>query len=226
MIFTFGDSWGAGAELKPNEYPFIHWFAEELEIEYKNFSLQGSSLGIILHTIVEQISTISNKDIVLIIVPPDARWYDENKENGFYTLMSWQDEDYFKFLNNKTLEWFRYHHALFVYSIQKILNDIGCYYIMAHNYGQIEELKKYDLQIDYKKFLSNTDLTNLLSDKPKIWYSYAEHLDIEHRFDQADGPPDNFFTGKYFEGCKCHPNELGHKQISKLFLEKYYIDQK
>jgi hypothetical protein len=225
MIFCFGDSWGAGAELKFNEHPFVHWFAKELGSNYKNFSKEGSSLGIILHTLIDQITAITKNDTVLVIIPPDARWYDENAEKGFYTVMNWQREDYFKFLNNKTLEWFRYHHALFVYAIQKILNDIGCYYIMAHNYGQIKELQKYKLQIDYQRFLSDTDLSNLLSDKPKIWKSYPEDLPPEHRFDQ-DGPPDNLFTGKYFEGCKCHPNELGHKRIAELMIQKYNRDKK
>lgn len=225
MIFCFGDSWGAGAELKYGEKPFVYWLAKSLQLEYTNFSKQGYSLGMILHTLVSKHSRIKSDDLVFVIIPPDARWYDENKEKGFYTLMNWQRDDYFKFLNNKTLEWFKYHHALFIYTIQKILNDIGCYYIMAHNYGQINETQKYNLNIDYTKFLSNTDLSNLLSDTTQVWLSYPYTLPPENRFDQ-DGPPDNLFTGKYFEGCKCHPNELGHKRIAEMFLEKYLNEKK
>ena len=98
MIFCFGDSWGAGAELKFNEHPFVHWVAKELGSNYKNFSKEGSSLGIILHTLVEQITAITKNDTVLVIIPPDARWYDENAEKGFYTVMNCQREDYFKSL--------------------------------------------------------------------------------------------------------------------------------
>jgi hypothetical protein len=225
MIYCFGDSWGAGAELSTEECPFVHWFAKSLGTNYKNYSKEGSSLGIILHTLVETISSIKKDDTVLIIIPPDARWYDENRAQGFYTLMNWQRKDYFKFLNNKTLEWFKYHHALFIYTIQKILTDIGCYYIMAHNYGQINETQKYGLSINYQKFLSDIDLTNLLSEVPTTWLSYPNHLPPDRMFDQ-DGPPDNIFTGKYFEGCKQHPNELGHKRIAELLLEKYNRDKK
>jgi hypothetical protein len=225
MIFCFGDSWGAGAELKIGENPFIHWVADSLKLEYRNFSKEGDSLGMILHTLVSKNSYISKDDLVLVIIPPDARWYDENEKKGFYTLMNWQRDDYFKFLNNKTLEWFKYHHALFIYTIQKILNDIGCYYVMAHNYGQIRETEKYKLKIDYTKFLSDIDLSNLLSEESKTWLSYPEDLPASRRFDQ-DGPPENLFTGKYFEGCKNHPNELGHKYIAKLILEKYNSDKK
>lgn len=219
MIFCFGDSWGAGAELKRGEKPFVYWLASALQADYKNFSKPGYSLGMILHTLVVKHSDIKKDDLVVIIIPPDARWYDENKEKGFYTLMNWQRDDYFKFLNRKTLEWFKYHHALFIYTIQKILNDIGCDYIMAHNYGQINETKKYNLHIDYTKFLNNNDLSTLLSENNKIWLSYPDKLPPENLFDQ-DGPPDNLFQGKYFEGCKSHPNELGHKRIAELILEK------
>lgn len=31
MIFCFGDSWGAGAELKYGEKPFVYWVAKSLE---------------------------------------------------------------------------------------------------------------------------------------------------------------------------------------------------
>ena len=225
MILCFGDSWAAGAELKLNEKPFVHWLASALDSEYKNFAKEGSSLGIILHTIISNISDISSNDTVIIIVPPDTRWYDENEKIGFYSLMNWQRDDYFKFLNNKTLEWFKYHHAVFIYTMQKILNDIGCHYIMAHNYGQINEVYNYGLQIDSSRFLGTNDLANMLSDKTTFWASYPTHLIPEKRYDQ-DGPPDNIFTGKYFQGCKCHPNELGHKRIAELLLEKYTNDKK
>jgi hypothetical protein len=220
-IYCFGDSWGAGAELNAGEHPFVHWTASTLNLPYENLSREGDSLGMILHTIVSSITKIDSDDIVLVIIPPDTRWYDENKEQGFYTLMNWQRDDYFKFLNSKTLEWFKYHHAVFIYTIQKILDDIGCYYILAHNYGQIAETKKYNLSIDYNKFLSNTDLTSLLSGRTSPWKSYADHVPVEHRYDQ-DGPDGQNFTGIYFEGCYQHPNELGHQRIAELLIEKYH----
>lgn len=212
-IYCFGDSWAAGAELKQSEKPFVHWFAENLEKEYINYGQEGASLGIILHTLVMNITQISSDDCVIVIIPPDVRWYDENKEKGFYSLMQWMTEDYTKSLNNKTVEWFKYHHLLFIFSIQKILDDIGCFYVLAHNYGQLPTNETYRIPINYKKFLSKKNLTNLLSDCYDSWKSYQ--LDI-------DGPMhQHVFHGKYFEGTVNHPNELGHKKIAELFLEYY-----
>jgi hypothetical protein len=226
MIYCFGDSWAAGAELKYKQHPFVHWLAEHLNTPYKNFGKNGNSLGLIVHSITQELNNIQSSDIVLVVIPPDSRWYDENSHQGFYSLSSSQREDFLKFLNYKTLEWFKYHHALFVYLIQKMLTDRGCYYIMMHNYGQIDNIKNYNLNIDYDRFLNQQDLTTLLSEKEYTWTNYPDHLEPEHRFDNTDGPSLDIFIGKYFEGCKCHPNELGHKRIAELTLEKYNNDKK
>lgn len=224
-IFCFGDSWAAGAELRINQKPFVYWMAQELGITYKNYGANGSSLGLILHTVISKISQITKDDIVVVVIPPDTRWYDQNEEIGFYSVSNWQRDDYLRFLNNKTLEWFVYHHALFIYSIQKLLDDVGCQYILAHNFGQIDHYKKYNLSIDYSKFLSTESLTELLSEKRSQWQSYPVHLPPEHRYDH-DGPPDTEFVGMYFAGCVHHPNELGHKKISEMILKKLsYIDE-
>lgn len=217
-IYCFGDSWAYGAELQhPQviEHPFVHWFAQALNLTYENHGEEGASLGIILHRLSSTLSKINQDDIVLVIIPPDVRWYDESEEKGFYTLMQWQKEDYMKSLNNKTVEWFKYHHLLFIYAIQKSLNDIGCHYILAHNYGQLPTNDKYKFNIDYNKFLSHADLTTLLSSQshPLRWDSYQL---------EVDGPMySHELPGKYFQGTVCHPNELGHKRIAEMFLEKY-----
>lgn len=218
-LICFGDSWAAGAELTRNQKPFVYWLAQSLNINAINYGREGSSLGIILHAIITNAQKITANDVVIVIVPPDTRWYDENEQQGFYSVQNWQREDYFRFLNNKTLEWFTYHHALFVYAIQKILNDIGCKYVLAHNYGQISDYKKYNLNIDYTRFLSQQSLTDLLSGHTIEWRGYPDHLPAENRYDQ-DGPPAEIFSGIYFEGCQQHPNELGHKKIAELLLQK------
>ena len=215
-VYCFGDSWAYGAELnQPQiiEHPFVHWFAQSLDLDYENHGEEGASMGLILHKLVLNLAKIIANDIVLVILPPDVRWYDENKEKGFYTLMQWQTEDYMKSLNNKTIEWFKYHHLLFIYAIQKSLNDTGCRYILAHNYGQLPINEKYKFNIDYTKFLSTSDLTTLLSSNPRRWDSYQL---------EVDGPMySHEFHGKYFRDTVCHPNELGHKRIAEMFLEKY-----
>lgn len=224
-ILCFGDSWAAGAELKPYEQPFVHWMAQTLSVPYFNFGVQGHSLGMILHTIVDRLQDIDRNSVVIVIIPPDTRWYDQNQEQGFYSVQNYQRDDYFRFLNRKTLEWFRYHHALFIYTAQKIFADIGCQYLMAHNYGQLNEYDKYQLPIDFARFLSTQSLTDLLSDQPVGWKSYPEHLPEWHRYDQ-DGPGPAVFSGRYFEGCDTHPNELGHRYIAELLLEKICHDAK
>lgn len=217
-VHCFGDSWAAGAELADSEYPFVHWLAQSLSMPYKNHGVAGSSLGIILHALITQCSNITKHDIVVVIIPPDTRWYDQN-EHGFYSVQNYQRADYFRFLNNKTLEWFTYHHAVFVYTMQKLLNDLGCRYVLAHNYGQISSYNKYNLPWDHSCFLSDRSLTDLLSGHTIAWQGYPDHLPAETRYDQ-DGPPPEVFTGIYFAGCQQHPNELGHKKIAELILEK------
>jgi hypothetical protein len=218
-IVCFGDSWAAGAELAHRQHPFVYWVAHEFGVQYVNYGKEGSSLGLILHAMVSNIVNLSKDDIVIVVIPPDTRWYDQNDQQGFYSIQNWQRDDYFKFLNNKTLDWFIYHHALFVYTIQKLLNDIGCQYVMMHNYGQILDYKQYSLPIDFSKFLSAQSLTDLLSGHIIEWRGYPDHLPAEHRYDQ-DGPPPEVFSGVYFQGCKQHPNELGHKKIAEIILRK------
>lgn len=229
QVFCFGDSHGAGAELKSFEHPFVHWFAKELDLRYHNFSQEGASLGYILYTVVKHHQLIKKDDIVLVVIPPDTRWYDENEKDGFYSLMNYMKEDYYnKFLNKKTLEWFEYHHALFTYNIQKILQDIGCQYTMILAYGRLGGAH-YNLNIDHSKFLSDRDLINLLSiEQPEQWDNYPHDIvPKEHRF-MFDGPPDIYDkTSPYYQidgKPSGHPNELGHKYIAKLLVEKMNND--
>jgi hypothetical protein len=223
IVYCFGDSWAYGSELNDPqviEHPFVHWFAQELNLPYKNYGEEGASMGIILHRLASKLSTITANDIVLVVLPPDVRWYDENKEKGFYTLMQWQKEDYLKSLNNKTVEWFKYHHLLFIYTIQQSLNDIGCRYILAHNYGQLPTNETYGFNLDHDKFLSSTNLTTLISSYNNKW---TRNLDTYESYQlDVDGPMySHKFHGEYFQGTVCHPNEKGHKRIAELLIEKF-----
>lgn len=206
-ILCFGDSWAYGSELKKNEEPFVHWISFELKLPYVNFGRPGNSLGIILHDIVKNIHLINESDIVFVIIPPDTRWYDENKTFGFYALNS-HEEGFHKWVGKKTLEWFTYHHAIFIYTIQKILNDINCRYVLAHNSGKLE-IDKYNLKIDKSKFASKKSLRSLLTNIDDI-----ELRDLFKGVQPEDCP------GNFFEGCETHPNELGHKVIAKILLHK------
>lgn len=226
-VYCFGDSNGYGSELEYNEHPFVHWFAESLKLPYTNYAEPGASLGIILHRLIKHHTEISKDDIVLVVIPPDSRWYDENEEDGFYSLSNYMIEDYYhKFLNDKTLEWFEYHHGLFTYTIQKILEDIGCKYMMMLAYGRLGGVH-YQLDIDYSKFLDQ-DIVRSLCVPIKDWDPYPHDIEPkEHRF-MYDGPTDTYDpNSSYFQGKNSkpqgHPNELGHKLISELLLKKYYL---
>lgn len=224
-VFCFGDSNAAGAELQPHEHPFVHWVANTLNAPYENHGVCGASLGLILHSLVAKIPDITADDLVLVTIPPDIRWYDQNDDRGFFSLQTYERKEYFAFLNNKGLEWFRYHHALFIYSMQKILNDIGCTYILTHVYGQMDEYKHYGLKIDFTKFLSDVSMLNLLAETASfIWRCYPDHLPREHHLDR-DGPDFIDRESKYFWPNDGHPNELGHQRIAELMVEKLYRDQ-
>lgn len=206
-VFAFGDSWAYGSELQAGEQPFIHWFAQSVDAPYTNCGVEGSSLAMVLKTLVDNLNKISQDSIVLVIIPPDVRWYSETEQAGFYTIKDWNE--YLRVAGDHSIGWFTYHHAMFIYTIQKLLNDRGCEYILAHNYGTIERLQQYSFPIDYNKFLSRRDLTSILSNKVNAWTRLFHDPEAE------------LFTGKYFEGCIHHPNLLGHQRIAELMLEKY-----
>jgi len=83
-----------------------------------------------------------------------------------------------------------------------------------HNYGNLQ--LKYPTLIDYNQyFLSTDNLTTLLHGDNDFFWNYDPYF--------IDDGPHNAFTGKYFEGCEHHPNELGHKKISNLIINYFNI---
>ncbi len=211
-LFVFGDSWGFGSELKmPEEQPFGSCLGKLLSASVINNSNPGASLGLITKNLTEYLADIMPDDFVIIIIPPDVRWYDQNEQRGFFSMYRMEEDSYLVFLQEKTQDWFEYHHSLFIYAIQKMLEDRGCDYLLAHNYGQLPDFVKYNLIVDGDRFLSKYSLTELLTGKIGDWQSYQ--LD-------TDNPPEVEFTGPYFEGKICHPNEQGHKHIADLFLTR------
>ena len=207
QVIAFGDSWAYGSELQAGEQPFVHWFAEAVNAPYTNYGVEGASLAMVTKTVVDNLVKITQDSVVLVIIPPDVRWYSETETKGFYTIKDW--DEYVRVAGDHSMEWFVYHHAMFIYTIQKLLDDCGCRYIIAHNYGGIDRLPTYSFPIDYSTFLSTQDLTSILSDKVNTWARLFHDPEAE------------LFTGKYFEGCIHHPNLLGHKRIAELMLEKY-----
>ena len=220
MIYCFGDSWGAGSELKKGEKPFVELFDEQA----KNFSVSGEGLPMITQHILEWHHVIKKWETVFVVIPPDTRWYTQNGDNfRNFTIYDgeYPSKRYMDFVSDKTSFWFMYHANLFVYTIQSIFDGIGCKYMFMHNYGgeftihrDFSELIKVDKFLDIKN-----SLTTLLSseDDFTVWESDGPLK----RGPSNDGREKETFTGKYFEGNKCHPNQLGHYRIKELIEDAF-----
>ena len=212
MIYCFGDSWGEVAELKENENPIVYQLAKDLGEKFINFSSQGNSYSVIVTRIFGNVRNINSDDTILIVIPPDIRWMDQQQESFISWYYEADKERYMSWLGDKTEVWFRYHASLFTYSIQSALDGIGCKYLFMQNYGG-------EFIIDYRfKSLINVDnflnikssLTTLLGGKDEY-----ESWDLEN-----NGPDMQMKKSIYFEEHHTHPNELGHKRIAKLIKDK------
>jgi len=207
-LHIFGDSWAAGAELEINENYFGYYLANSLNYDNTfNISESGNSLGIICKDVLDNIHNINSEDHVVVIVPPDVRWYTE--DNGhFYAIYpdtkEWKNLVY----PNKTIEWFKYHHSLFIFSIIEALKKTKAKFVLAHNYGSLDI--KYDI-VDKSYFLSELSLTGLLCGVD-TWNNYPDD-----KFEDC-GP---VFPGQYFEGKDDHPNDLGHQKIAELLFNRF-----
>lgn len=218
-VFSFGDSWGYGSELKPKEIPFGQIIANNLGVEHINLSKEGMSFPCIMFEIFDHAKKINEDDVVLIIIPPDIRWYSMDPAKKFYTVTPFKstEEEWKNYVLKKPLEWFIHHHNLFMFSIQSLLKEKKCKYMMAHNYGTLKIVDPYVELIDTSVFLSDMSLTKLLGSN-----------DWKENYTKDSDGPDIEFTGKYFAGNITHPNQLGHKKIAELINQKmklYKIDE-
>ena len=201
MIYCFGDSWGAGAGLNENENPFGYWLAKDLGEKFINFSSQGNSYSVIVTRIFGNVRDINSDDTILIVIPPDIRWMDQQQGSFLSWYYEADKERYMSWLGDKTEVWFRYHASLFTYSIQSALDGIGCKYLFMHNYGG-------EFIIDHRfKLLINID--NFLDIKKSLTTLLGGEDSYESWNLKSDGPEENNKdSGKYFEGNDTHTNEL------------------
>jgi hypothetical protein len=205
-MYCFGDSWGAGAELNfsAGEKPFAELISIKRSCQLKNFSQPGMPLGIIVREIARQAKKISSNDLVLVVIPPDSRWYTEwktinyNKKNNFF--------------KDKTHDWFEYHHQLFIFTICEILNKTKAEYLLMHNYGNfpLTQSRYYFSNFYQEKFLDTQSLTALLTGDT----DNKSPIDAELTQDAGS------FYGPYFEGCETHPNQKGHEKIAELIEQR------
>ena len=204
-LYCFGDSWGYGSELdfSQGERPFADLVSEKLGYSLKNYSQSNMSLGLITRQISQIAKNINKGDLVLVVIPPDSRWYTE-----------WQTLDYKKndFFNDKSNEWFEYHHQLFIFAICEILNKTDCYYLLMHNYGKfpLGNDDYFFSNLYQEKFLGKESLTGILTD----YHDTDSPIEIETRQGSF------IFYGPYFEGCYRHPNQKGHEKIAELIEQK------
>lgn len=205
-VFCFGDSWGYGSELnfERGEEPFAKLLANQFNCGLTNLAQPNRSMGLIVRDLAMAAKDIQADDLVLVVLPPDCRWYTEWK-TILYRINT--------FFTDKTDEWFEYHHQLFTFAVCETLDKIGCQYILMHNYGRfpLEKTTYSFSQFHHDRFLSKRSLTELLTDSNLD----AEKAPIEIELQQRQ-----FFKGIYFEGCRLHPNQLGHKRIAELIVKK------
>jgi hypothetical protein len=207
LIWCFGDSWGYGSELNfsAGEIPFAKIVANKLGTELRNLSVENLSLGLITREIALASDSFSKDDLVLVVIPPDSRWYTEWKTLGY---------NYDKiFFADKSDEWFEYHHQLFIFAICEMIDKKNCDYLLMHNYGKfpLDGSKYCFTNYHQDRFLDTKSLTELLTD------SHASRISpIQVEINQSKA----IFNGPYFEGCQWHPNELGHQYIADKITER------
>ena len=143
MIYCFGDSWGKGEELNfdAGEKPFVHWVAKELGENYVNKSSGGGAFGYQCVQFFNNLYKIEKSSLLLVVIPPDIRWYDESYgEFSTISMYSGQVQTakrYWEIFGKRTKEWFIYHQSLFMFSIQQACKQKGLKLLMMHNYGDL-----------------------------------------------------------------------------------------
>jgi len=211
QVFTFGDSWGAGSGLKKNESNFTDYLGDALECTTYNYSESGSSLGQITYDFICQQTQFSSDDLVVVIIPPDTRWYTQRDKFIKSMHNSYSSKEYKEFVKGKTDYWFIYHHSLFMHTIHATCMAKNVKVILAHNYGNLIILPEFKDLIPNSVFL----------DREKSLTALLGSADWEDNYTLTrSGPPDPF-DGPYFIEGDTHPNELGHKKIADWLLEKY-----
>lgn len=210
MLHVFGGSWGYGSELKQHEKPFAYYLGLRLNEPVTNHAKEGRSLGHIFQNVLSNIDNIHKDDYVVVLIPPDVRWYTISDNFNFRSL-SLSDKEYQKLIKYYNVPWFQYHHNLFIYNIITIVTSKTTKLIMAHDYGNLVIIDLFKNLIDKKYLLSELSLTKLL-----VGDDWKNNYNLE-----TDGPEDEIFKGKYFEGNINHPNQKGHMEIARLIYDKF-----
>ena len=211
-LWSFGDSWGAGWGLAEHEHNYSTQLATKLNMNLRNLSGAGSSLGEITHRFMTNSDRISHDDMVLVTVPPDTRWYRTRGDRDQLQAVFSTQPEYETFLNfiNGNIYWFTWHHSLFLSAIYHHAQHIGCKLVFQHNYGELNVIPQLSYVLDGFADAEHS-MTHWLTG------SDGYHINLEE--DHHCGPLyRSFRNSRYFLHKDTHPNHLGHL----LIAEKLY----
>lgn len=246
-FWNFGDSWADVSWSDPSEniICYSEILANKLNLNHRNFGRAGSSLGTVTAKFLKYSESFQTGDYVFIMIPSDVRFYrtPSEEERNTYGL----GDDPYEFLNiinsisdkqikqyNNLLElisydlnWFKFHHSLFLTLIYHTCTQKNVKFLMQHNYGNLELYSFFYDQVDLNSFVdieesflkklvvkSKENLNQFEIDGVVKWKTYNKNF--------HDGP--SFFNGKkmqYFRLNDNHPDKEGHELIADIIYDKF-----
>ncbi len=204
-LVTFGDSWPAGAELRPNEVPYGKVLAEMLEFDFQNYAEHASSNDcqiLQLKTFLQQNDPAGTVAVFFITSPTRTLLIDYNGKTK--KIYPWADISkgeepyyYFKYFHTPLFEQFRFHITML--SLQRIcqVHNIKDFYIVGWSQ-------------------CNFDFPGI--DKSKIFQQGTVNcadlfgVNGEHEFTRAS-------SNLYVYPNHDHPNQQGHKLIAQTLFD-------
>lgn len=187
---------------KQNEKPYVYTVAKQLGCESMIRANVGKSLGVITSTLLKDISNgvdnfdgtkyiLDDKTLLLIMVPPDTRWYTQDGSDEQFTELRIGDEEHKHFLVGKGRYWFQYHQSMFISTIHQALKHRDIPYLTMNNLGKFDCIDGLSPLVDWDRHLfRDSDLTDRLQ------------------------------RGHDFCFDNEHPNQSGHDKIAQWCLER------
>lgn len=202
-LVTFGDSWPAGGELKPEEHAFGSILGDLLQVEqFKNYGRGGTSaehMILQLKRYIEDHQPIKDTIAIFFITSPSRALYidDEGHESTIYPSMNDNNNErhhhYFKYLHTHPLEHFRLQTTILSLQRMSSENNIRDFYIVGWS----------KLEFDYPGI-----------DKSKIYregqINCADLFNVVGDLEMALKVPNKYIWPK-----NCHPNQEGHRLIAE-----------
>ena len=231
ILYTIGDSWTFGDELKNPEkesYPYL--LSQKLNCKLVNDAVCGGPNDWMFRKTIEWVCSQDNLDNVIIIVG----WSSVNRREENYKIYhgAYQDDEIDSFifskLSNTELE--HYKSVCYMVSLQEFLKSKKVKYLFYQPWYDIvnceKELSELRKQQDKMKWLFKDDVRNRY-DKS----CYTDELTIGKIIDKVDSKHlvttpaldvKRIMSGVYGRTNsgypKMHPNNTDHKSICKMLL--------